>query len=340
MKKLIVALQALVLLGVYGSASAQTGDVNAGKAYWGSPAAFCRNCHGANGEGGFGPDLAGRALTVAQFTRAVRQPWGVMPAFTPEQISERQIADLVAFFDSLPKVAEPAAWRVPLTPQMTPGQQLATSHGCTQCHGAELAQLRAALGAVQPDFAWFSRLVYDHTATMPELEKMLGDNAPIRMGNFSRLRLPEPVVQELWKYISGDLGWRARLQARVEPGAQTAAGAAFTIIVTNRGVQARGVAADDLTLSLTLAPGTTVAGTTGPGYQGTRKDEKGFDVATWRVPRLAPTESQTFTMTVRGGATPIQSGTVAWMRPAQKAGAMNDSINVQLPPRPAATGAQ
>ena len=30
-----------------------------------------------------GPDLAGRKLSADQFKHAVRQPWGVMPAFTP-----------------------------------------------------------------------------------------------------------------------------------------------------------------------------------------------------------------------------------------------------------------
>jgi mono/diheme cytochrome c family protein len=328
-------LSAAVLMVGTVSAHAQTGDVSAGKAFWSGNATLCRQCHGANGEGGFGPDLAGRALTVDQFERAVRQPWGVMPAFTEEQISRQQIMNLVAFFDSLPRVAAPAAWRVPLESNMPLGQQLATANGCTQCHGAELPQLRAALGAVAPDYAWFSRLVYAHTAEMPALEKMLGDNAPIRMGNFSQLRLTEPTLQEIWKYISADLGWRARVQARMMPGTPATGGMAYSVSVTNAGVPGKAPTVEDVTVSVTLAPGTTVVGTTGDGYQGTRKDEKGLDVATWRIPRMAPRDAQTLTITVSGNAP--TAGAVRWVKPAQKNGATFDTVNVAMPPRAAAT---
>jgi hypothetical protein len=216
------------------------------------------------------------------------------------------------------------------------GQQLATSHGCTQCHQAELPVMRQALGAVAPDFAWFSRLVYDHTGSMPELEKMLGDNAPIRMGNFSNLRLPEPVLQEIWKYISGDLGFRARVQARLTTGAPASGGTAYTVTVTNTGLVGKGPAVEDVTVALTLPAGATVVGTTGAGYQGTTKDQKGLDVARWRVPRIAAKEASAFTITLSGNA-PVKSGTVRWVKPGVKNGVAGDQINVAMPPRPAAT---
>ena len=70
---------------VHNGAWAQaTGTAAAGKAYWERVAprnTDCRQCHGGTGEGGFGPDLAGRGLNATQVLRAVRQPWGVMPAF-------------------------------------------------------------------------------------------------------------------------------------------------------------------------------------------------------------------------------------------------------------------
>lgn len=330
MKWTWVAVLAIVVLAS-GSSSAQTGNAAAGKEYW-TPA-LCRLCHGTNGEGGFGPDLAGRGLTVAQFTRAVRQPWGVMPAFTEQQITASQIADLVAYFDSLPKVAEPGPWRVPVTAAMPLGQQLAASHGCAQCHGAELNVLRQALGAVAPDFPWFTRLVYTHTETMPELEVLLGDNLPLRMGNFSPLRVPEPVLQEIWKYISVDLGLRARIQARVAPGTTTAGGTTFSVTVTNTGLPGKGPTAEDVSVNLALPAGVTVVGTTGAGYQGTTRDDRGGDVATWRVPQMVAKDVRTFTITL-GGATPaIRTGTVNWARPAQRNGAAGDSVNIALPPR-------
>ena len=327
-------LAALVLLAAPVWADAQTGDAVAGKAFWAGNATLCRQCHGANGEGGFGPDLAGRALTVAQFARAVRQPWGVMPAYTEQQVSAQQVANLVAYFDSLPRVAEPAPWRVPLTSDMSTVQQVAVANGCAQCHGADFAIMRQALGAVAPDVAWFSRLVYNHTTTMPEFDGLLGESAPMRMGNYSRLRVPEPVLQDIFKFITVDLGPRARVQARVAQGTPGAGGTLFTVTVTNTGLPSKGTAAEDVSVNLTLPAGVTVVSTTGTGYQGTRKDDKGADVATWRVPRVGAKELQTFTITLAGTAPAIQAGTVSWVKPAQRNGASGDTINIALPPRP------
>src|SRR6267154_1701427 len=86
-----------------GNAAALTGNVANGKMYWDSNLTACKNCHGMAGEGGFGPDLAGRGLNTAQVLRAVRQPWGIMPAFVESQLSEKDAADLAAYFATLPK---------------------------------------------------------------------------------------------------------------------------------------------------------------------------------------------------------------------------------------------
>src|SRR5258708_24029652 len=109
MKKMVAAILLLPL--TQGMASAQgAGDAAAGKTYWervAPRAVDCRNCHGGAGEGGFCPDLAGRGLSAAQVMRAVRQPWGVMPAFAESQLSDQDGADLPAYFASLPKPAQP-----------------------------------------------------------------------------------------------------------------------------------------------------------------------------------------------------------------------------------------
>ena len=81
--------------------SAPTGDARAGKAFWEQPTTFCPVCHGDRGQGAYGPDLAGRRLSVAQFRRQVRQSWGVMPRWTPEQISDRTLADVHAYLSNL-----------------------------------------------------------------------------------------------------------------------------------------------------------------------------------------------------------------------------------------------
>src|ERR1700704_5737033 len=111
MKKLLAVL---LLSALPLPALAQAPDIAGAKALWDGNQLFCKNCHGKNGEGAFGPDLAGRGLSAAQFQQAVRKPWGVMPTFTEEQVSDAELAGMAAYFSTLPKSAEPGAWRVPV----------------------------------------------------------------------------------------------------------------------------------------------------------------------------------------------------------------------------------
>jgi mono/diheme cytochrome c family protein len=152
-----------------GVAFAQTADGEAGRTLWESSSTMCRNCHGAKGEGGLGPDLAGRRLTVPQFTRAVRKPWGIMPAFIESQMSDKELTDLVAYFDSLPPNAEPGPWRFTPASGAPRGQQVALAMGCAQCHGPTFNVLRQGAGSVNGDFEWFKKSVYEHTTEQPKL---------------------------------------------------------------------------------------------------------------------------------------------------------------------------
>src|SRR5437762_7161195 len=80
MRTFFVALAFLALPLTQSNSVAQggaAGDAAAGKALWDGNATSCKNCHGPAAEGGFGPDLAGRKLSLARVTRAVRQPWGI-----------------------------------------------------------------------------------------------------------------------------------------------------------------------------------------------------------------------------------------------------------------------
>src|SRR5580693_9909798 len=124
MKEVLVALLMLPLAQSAVSAQA-AGDAAAGKAYWDRLAprlTDCKDCHGLNGEGAFGPDLAGRGLNAAQIERAVRQPWGIMPAFVESQVSAKDAADLAAYFASLPKREAPDDWNVEVPAGAPPGQ--------------------------------------------------------------------------------------------------------------------------------------------------------------------------------------------------------------------------
>src|SRR5262249_41266313 len=155
----------------------------------------CIYCHGAQGQGGFGPDLAGRGLTFAQFKRAVIRPWGIMPRF---MLSDQVLADIYAYLQTLPKVAEPAQPRNPPPPGAPRGQYVATVQACTECHGMELADPRRGLGEWGDDFETLKHLVYDHDQVYPRN----------RMGVFSRDRLTESTLREVFDFASKDLGAR------------------------------------------------------------------------------------------------------------------------------------
>lgn len=93
------------------TAEAASGDATKGKAVFAS--ASCAGCHGANGEGGgIGPNLhtadGPKSWTLDQFSVALRKgqsPQGPlkapMPQFTPEAVSDADIANLHAYIKTL-----------------------------------------------------------------------------------------------------------------------------------------------------------------------------------------------------------------------------------------------
>ncbi|BBP44068.1 c-type cytochrome [Thiosulfativibrio zosterae] len=101
MKKLFVALATTGLL-TFGAA-AQAGDVAAGQASY----ATCVGCHGAAGEGGVGPKLAGQA--AADISHKLHQykageqvgPMTSMMAPMAAGLSDADIANIAAYTASL-----------------------------------------------------------------------------------------------------------------------------------------------------------------------------------------------------------------------------------------------
>jgi len=337
MSMLLASFLAVVLvLLTPAAAAAQAGNAQAGKALWESPATMCRNCHGTTGEGGFGPDLAGRPLTIAQFRHAVRQPWGIMPAFAESQVSDQEIADFVAYFDSLPPVATPGPWRFTV-PQGAPrGQQLAlAAYGCAQCHGPTLNILRQNLGAVGADFEWVKRMVYDHVKLIPAHWKTIGEPPPARarMGDYSPTRLPEPVLQEIWMFAR-DLGYRPFITSHLSAGVTGANGVTYTLTVESLGVPNRGLTAEDLTINLVVPAGSTVVSTSGSGYQGVRADAGlKTNVAVWQLAKMAPREEHTYSLTLSRAATAADNvrGAIRWSKPVVKTGPIDEAAIAPAP---------
>ena len=140
-----ILLMAFVLATVMPTSASAQGDPKVGEtAFRGR---LCYFCHGENGEGGFGPDLAGRGLTVDQYKRAIRQPWGVMPTYVETQLSDDQIAGIKAFMNAKPQPKEPGHSHWPAASASAPYEQRVYMQvtGCGQCHEPENKYARAIL---------------------------------------------------------------------------------------------------------------------------------------------------------------------------------------------------
>ena len=335
MRKLLVAL--LVLPFAQTAGSAQTaGDAAAGKAYWDRLAprlTDCKDCHGLNGEGGFGPDLAGRGLNAAQIERAVRQPWGVMPAFVESQVSAKDAADLAAYFATLPKPAQPGKWRVEVPAGAPPGQATMINMGCGQCHGATFNGPRGnSLGVYNADFDFFANLVYNHTTAMPQYRAVLGQNATnLDMGNFSRSRLTMGQLRQIYFWARDEIGPRAPVAGQIAKGDPGPGGVTYPVTITNNGFPGRGVIAEGLTINLTIPADTTVVAATGAGYQGTHVDDRTkATVATWKLARSAPKDQEKLSITLSKAVTAAANlrGDIHWTKPAPKSGPSADVVNI------------
>jgi mono/diheme cytochrome c family protein len=334
MKKLFFALLMLPLIPLtYGAATAQNapqGDAAKGKANWEDRA--CRNCHGENGEGAFGPDLAGRGLNFAQFKKAVHEPWGIMPAFP--QFTDQELADFTAYFASLPKPAAPGKWRFETPANATPGQALAYNLGCVQCHGPFMNGPRDDFGAVNADFNWFKGQVYDHVAQIQIHRRSLGNPEPRpNMGDFDPNRIHEAQLGAIYTWIKDDLGYRVPMRGRLSKGEPAANGVTYKLDVDNFGLPGRGLTAQEITVRVQIPKDATVVSTTGAGYQGVKMDG-GNSFAEWTLPQLAPKQVQAYSITLSKAGTQQDNvrGQIRWNKPAVKGPNPYDAANINPAP--------
>jgi hypothetical protein len=160
----------------------------------------------------------------------------------------------------------------------------------------------------------------------------------MRMGTYSRSRLPESIVQDIWQFVK-DLGFRAPISGAFNGVATSSNGTTYTLEIHNGGLPGKGLTAEELTVTVILPAGSTVVSTTGIGYAGVHHDDKAkADVAEWHTPKLGPKERQTFTITLSraGSASDNVRGSVTWAKPLN--GKAADSAN--LPPAPLAKPTQ
>lgn len=305
----------------------------------------CGWCHGVRAEGGFGPDLAGgRGLTWAQFKRAVRQPWGIMPRYTEEQLPDAALADVYAFIKAQPRVTEPGPWYWRKAPPTAPlGQQLAVNVlGCGQCHEPEQKMPRRWMGEVGSEtatFEYFATQVYDHYKKYPRG----------MMPQISRERFPEPTLRIVYDWIK-ELGWRPFMAGTMQVGTRQGDQTTYNVTITNRGVKGKGLAAEGMTLFVRVPQGTKFVSATGDGFAGTMplaklglepalelaphsNDDTGRverptpdlsgDVAVWRFKKVEAAQDVPFTLTLSGPMDAnvlrgFAGSTIYWENPGRK----------------------
>lgn len=86
---------------VQAPAAAPAGDAANGKILYGKIG--CYQCHSEQGQGGTqGPRLGPRPIGFPAFLRYVRSPRGEMPPYKVKVMSDRDVADVYAFLQSLP----------------------------------------------------------------------------------------------------------------------------------------------------------------------------------------------------------------------------------------------
>jgi hypothetical protein len=187
---------------------------------------------------------------------------------------------------------------------------------------------------VDGDFEWFKHMVYEHTTAQREQWQMLDPSIPrstpvpagppgrnrVRMGNYSRERLPENILKEIFDWAV-DLGKLATLTVSMAPAANAPAGqAVYNVTVYNASVKGKGPTVEDIVVSVEVPDNVQVLSGTGTVYTGAAKNAEGKTVATWKVPKLAATEKASLSMTLSAPA-PALRGQVTWGKPAVKADA-------------------
>jgi len=91
------------LCAVLAAAAETQGDAANGKRVF--LADGCFYCHGTTGAGGgnAGPRLAPNPLPLAGVTAKLRTASGRMPVYSPAVLKDSEIADIVAYLQSIPK---------------------------------------------------------------------------------------------------------------------------------------------------------------------------------------------------------------------------------------------
>ena len=162
-------------------AQGAAGSAQAGKAIF--TAQKCGACHGNDAQGGSGqtagPQIAPPPLAMPMFTDVLRNPKDPMPAFSTQDISDAQVADLYAYLKSMSAAPASAQASAPAPGNADNGKMLYVKVGCYECHDrdAEGAGTGPRLAPNPLPWAAFSHQVRLPANSMPPYTtKVLPDN--------------------------------------------------------------------------------------------------------------------------------------------------------------------
>ncbi len=130
---------------------------------------MCATCHGAEGQGAVGPQIAPPGRLFPDFVQKVRQPAGKMPPFSAQVLPDSDLADIYAYLQSLNSNTPSSLSSLAGNAQN--GARVFVADGCYECHG-RVGQGSTQTGAprIGPPaltIDGFARYIHAPTGNMP-----------------------------------------------------------------------------------------------------------------------------------------------------------------------------
>ena len=105
MKRFLTAAAAATGIVVLSASTALAQDAQEGNQLFQEKG--CWTCHGTEGQGGRGPNIAPGPLPYAAFAAYVRMPALEMPPFSQVLVSDAELQNMHSYLESIPELLDP-----------------------------------------------------------------------------------------------------------------------------------------------------------------------------------------------------------------------------------------
>jgi mono/diheme cytochrome c family protein len=130
---------------------------------------MCATCHGPEGQGAVGPQIAPPGRAFPDFVQKVRQPAGKMPPFSAQALPDSDLTDIYAYLQSLNSNA--TGNLSSLTGNAQSGARIFVADGCYECHGrvgqGSTQTSAPRIGPPALTIDGFARYIHAPTGNMP-----------------------------------------------------------------------------------------------------------------------------------------------------------------------------